>query len=134
MAFEKDTIYPDLFFSTLNVDGDILRVLRFYSKKDTLTFPLVNAVNNNTEISCYSLKIKKKRYLWVEDNFGTFVLDIDLKKVKGVTSPKRELSKIAPTGAPMGTKNNISKSYIIEQLSLKRNTRIKFLDSLHFKM
>ncbi|RZL44770.1 MAG: hypothetical protein EOP00_19080, partial [Pedobacter sp.] len=70
MAFEKDTIYPDLFFSTLNVDGDIKRVLRFYSEKDTIIFPLSNAVNNYTNISCYSLKISNKRYLWFEDNFG----------------------------------------------------------------
>ncbi|WP_113651298.1 hypothetical protein [Pedobacter namyangjuensis] len=134
MAFEKDTIYPDLFLSTLNVDGDIRRVLRFYSEKDTIIFPLSNAVNNYTIVSCYSLNIRTKRYLWLEDNFGTFVLDINLKKVVNVKLSKIKLSEIAPTGASMGTKMKVTNAYIKNQLRLNRVSKIIILDSLHFKM
>lgn len=133
MSFDKDTIYPELWHRTLNVDGDNKRIILLFNRNDTTIFYLPNGVNNYTETICCSLKVGKHRYLWLEDNFGTTVLDIDLVKHIAVTSPKKIRDKIASTGAPIGTVKEVTKRYIVSQLNLKIYTNIEFLDSLNFK-
>jgi len=134
MAFGKDTIISDLWFRTLNVDGDNKRIVRFFTSIDTTIFPLSNAVNNYTEITCYSLQVDKYRYLWFEDNFGTTVFDIDFKKVVRIKRPEKELTEIASTGAPIGVINDITEKDMRHQLNLKAKNKITILDKWTFKM
>lgn len=134
LAFNKDTILPQLWIRTLNVDGDNKRLICYYSNNDTTTFTLPNAVNNYTNITCYSLQMNDKRYLWIEDNFGTTVFDIDLRKVIKVKEPAKDLNDIAATGALMGVKKDINLSDFRLQLNVSSKKKILLLDSLSFRM
>ena len=130
IAFDKDTIFPEVWSSTLNVDGDNTRILRNVGSNDTTTIVLPNAVNNYTTMIIYALKVDKKRYLWVEDNFGTTVLDIDSKKERKVANRKKQLTEIAPTGAPIGVMNKLSIPEMKRRLGLTKRSNIIILDSL----
>ncbi|MCW3105744.1 MAG: hypothetical protein JWQ09_250 [Segetibacter sp.] len=130
MAFNRDTIYPELWFRRLNVDGDNKRIIRFITIGDTTIFPLPNAVSNYTKTTCYSLQVDEHRYLWLEDNFGTTVFDVDLKIIVRVKNPKKILSEIAPTGI----KNDITVKDIRRQLGVTAKSNPIILDSLKFTM
>ncbi|MGI9192055.1 MAG: hypothetical protein ACR2IL_08020 [Chitinophagaceae bacterium] len=132
LSFGSDSIYSEIWHRTLNVDGGNKRIFRFIFNGDTTIFPLQNAVNNYTAISCYSLKVDKQRYIWIEDNFATTVIDIDARKAIKVRNSKKILDDIAPTGAPIGVKNNISINDIKYQLKLTKNIDVVILDSLSF--
>ncbi len=130
IAFDKDTIYPEVWYSTFNVDGDNRRIIRNICSNDTTTIVLPNAVNNYTTMIVYALKVDKKRYLWLEDNFGTTVLDIDSKKKRTVAKHKKQLTEVAPTGAPIGVMNKLSIPEMRRRLGLTKRSNIIILDSL----
>jgi hypothetical protein len=134
MAFNKDTIFPEIWNRTLNVDGDNKRIIRFLPESDMSIFTLPNAVNNHTDITFYSLEVNNNRYLWIEDNFGTTVIDIDRKKAVKVSESKKSLDEIAPSGAPIGVKNHINEIAMRRQLNINSNSKISILDSLTLSM
>jgi hypothetical protein len=134
MAFNKDTIFLEIWYRTLNVDGDNKRIVRFLSESDMSVFTLPDAVNNHTDITFYSLEVSNNRYLWIEDNFGTTVIDIDRKKTVKVRKSKKSLDEIAPTGARIGEKKQINEIVMRSQLNINSNSKVSILDSLTLSM
>jgi hypothetical protein len=78
--------------------------------------------------------VNNNRYLWIEDNFGTTVIDIDRKKAVKVSESKKSLDEIAPSGAPIGVKNHINEIAMRRQLNINSNSKISILDSLTLSM
>ena len=131
-AFRSDTIQADFWSKTINVDGDNKRVLRILAPAKNFNFSLPNSVNNFTHTTYYCLLVNKHKYLWIEDNFGTTVIDINLmKKVKTKKSSKK-LTEIAPSGSPIGINKPLSINDFKKQLSLKEKNKVILLDSISF--
>lgn len=134
MAFNTDTIYPELWYRTFSVDGDVKRIMRFISKDSTTIVALPNGVNNYTDMTLYSLQLGNNRYLWIEDNFGTTVFDIDINKIVKVRNAKKKLIEIAPTGAPTGVIHQITTADMRHQLKIDSSRKIIILDSLKLEL
>lgn len=134
MAFGTDTIYSELWYKSVNVENDFLRIIRYYTPTDTTTFNLPKANQNHTISAWYSLLIDDKRYLWYEDNFGTTVFDIDSKETKTVILPEKELKILLPNGAPVGEYKDVTRNEMKKQLGLNEATELTILDSLKFVM
>lgn len=133
MAFQKDTIIADVWYRTLNVDGDNERLIRLYNSKDTSVFPLSNSVNNYTDITFYSIKMGTKRMLWIEDNFGTTIFDIDRNKTIKTKVANKKLTEVAPTGAPIGVKELLTPKKMLFILGDNIKNDIQILDSLSLR-
>jgi hypothetical protein len=133
MAFQKDTIVADVWFRTLNVDGDNKRLVRLYNGKDTSVFPLSNSVNNYTDITFYSIKAGDKRLLWIEDNFGTTIFDIDKHKTIKTKAAAKKLTEVAPTGAPIGVKELLTTKKMLLILGNNSDNNFQILDSLSLR-
>ncbi len=133
LAFGKDTISGKIYYHPFGLEGDNMRVFRLFTKKDTTIFPLPNSLEGYTQLTCYSINVGKKRYLWFEDNFGSVALDIDNKKLAKVNSPLKEKIHLLPNGASHGERGIISERYFRKQLSLSKDTRVRILDSLQIE-
>ena len=72
--------------------------------------------------------------MWIEDNFGNTVFDIDLNKKVKARNANKELTEIAPTGAPIGVIRQITTSDMRRQLKIASGGKIKILDSLKFEL
>jgi hypothetical protein len=133
MAFQNDTIVADVWFRTLNVDGDNKRLIRLYNGKDISVFSLNNSVNNYTYITFYAIKVGGKRLLWIEDNFGTTIFDIDKHKIIKTKFDTKKLTEIAPTGTPIGVKESLTPKKMLLILGNNRYNNFQILDSLSLR-
>ena len=130
LVFGKDSIRVDYWHQTIGVDGDNKRVMRILGKGHKKpVFSLPNAVYNYTTTKYYYLQINKHRCLWIEDNFGTTVIDLELMKQLKVKKPLKEHIERTPAGASFGEMGPVTKPSIRKQLNLKSTDQVLLLGS-----
>ncbi len=130
VSFGSDSIELNKWFRILNIENGNMRIVQIINKEKKPIFSLPYAVLGSTHSTIYSLQIDKKRYLWIEDNFGTTVIDIDSMQLIKTKSPTRKLDIILGNGASIGVENKVSDSYIRKQLSLDKFSKIKFYNDI----
>jgi hypothetical protein len=122
IAFEKDTIKVNLWYRTFNVDGDNERIISLTKGKKRKVIPLNDSVNNYNNLSAFTLKKGTRKLLWLEDNFGSTVIDLNKQKI--VFNIKKELTERTPTGAPIGVLNPPTLKNMAQKLGIKNSSSI----------